>query len=222
MSNSTPFPKRPKWPFITAGVVALLVAALVGGWLLGRGQGGNPTGTPTTPSQTDPADEDGQVDGCLGGSDRTPDMVLAAQEEADAGSDEDGVAFAAALMRWFWQEPWVAPTDAQRTAIVAEHADSSVPELFESAADSIDADTSRWVSTSGSLWYIESSTPDELVVSLALLPVIDGELETDSRIQATMTLTRSDGVWRWFAFEPQMRDYEDMESIGTTFTSGCG
>ncbi|WP_147915196.1 hypothetical protein [Ruania zhangjianzhongii] len=223
MSSSTPFPKRPKWPLVTAGVVVLVVAALLGGWWLGRDQGGDPPeNTTTPPSPTDTTAADGQVDGCLGGPDRTPEMVLAAQEQADVASDEEGVAFAASLMRWFWQEPWAEPTDAQRTAIVAEHADSSIPELFESAADSVDADTSRWVSTSGALWYVESSTADELVVSLALLPVIDGELATDSRIQATLTLTRSDGVWRWSAFEAQMRDYEDMESIGTAFTSGCG
>lgn len=222
MSTSTPFPKRPKWPFIAAGVVALLVAALIGGWLLGRDQGGTPPGTPTTPSQTDPVDEDGQVNGCLGGPDRTPDMVLAAQEETDIASDEDGVAFSAALARWLMQAPPVPAADDQLAALTAPDADPSVQEALEGSSSGTDAENSSWGSTTGGRWYIESTSAEGLVVSLSLLPVTNGELDEDSRILVTVSLSRADGVWAWSGFEMQVRGADEMEEIGSVFTESCG
>lgn len=223
MSTSTPFPKRPKWPLIAAGVVILVVAAVIGGWFLRGQQGGDPTGTPTTPSQTDPADGDGQVDGCLGGPDRTPEMVLAAQEVADTHSDEDGVAFAAAVVRWLVQAPPAPATDEQLAMITAPDADPSVQETIDNAvADGRDSDAARWVSVSGGKWYVETTSPDELVVSLSLLPMVDGELTADTRMLMTVSLSREESAWAWSAFEAQVRTADEMEELGTAFNGGCG
>ena len=223
MSTSTPFPKRPKWPLVTAGVVLLVVAAVIGGWFLRGEQGGNPTGTPTTPSQTDPADGDGQVDGCIGGPDRTPEMVLAAQEQADVASDEDGVAFAASLMRWLVQAPPEPATDSQLDSITAPTADSSVREAVEDAGnDGANSDAARWVSITGGKWYIEATSADELVVSLSLLPVINGDLNPETRMLMTVSLSRAGGTWSWSGFEAQVREAAEMEEIGSPFAGGCG
>lgn len=226
MTTSTPFPKRPKWPFIAGGVVLLLVAALVGGWLLGRGQAGEPDPDATTapPATTEPSGEDGDgVEGCLGGPERTPEMVLSAQEQADVGSYADGVAFAAALMRWVVQAPPVPATEDQLDIITAPDADSSVREAIEDAAtDGASSESARWVSVTGGKWYIETTSSDELVVSLSLLPVLDGELNADTRMLMTVSLSRADGAWAWSRFEAQIREADEMEEIGTPFTGGCG
>lgn len=223
MATSTPFPKRPKWPLITAGVVVLVVAALLGGWWLGRDQGNDPTGSTTAPpSPTVTTGADGEVDGCLGGPERTPAMVLAAQEQADVASDEDGVAFAAAIMRWLVQEPPIPATDDQLASITSPEADSSVQEAVEGSASGDGAESATWASTSGGRWYIEATSTDELVVSLSLVPLTDGDVSADQRILVTVSLSRTEDVWTWSSFETQVRAAGEMEEIGTPFIGGCG
>ncbi len=223
MSPSTPFPRRPKWPLVTAGVVVLVVAALLGGWWLGRDQGGDSPDNTTPPtSPTDTTAADGQVDGCLGGPERTPEMVLAAQEQADVASDEDGVAFAASLMRWLVQEPPSSATVDQLAMIAAPNADSSVQEAVEGSASGEGAESATWASTSGARWYIEAMSADELVVSLSLVPLTDGVAAADQRILVTVSLWRGEGVWTWSSFETQVRTAGEMEEIGEPFIGGCG
>ena len=70
------------------------------------------------------------------------------------------------------------------------------------------------------VWFVESASDDEIVVSIGSGFVVDGSLSPSLRSTITVSLEWSDGGWVVSGAEGT-RTVSDLYEIGTTFTGGC-
>lgn len=219
---------RRRWIWWVLGVIVIL--ALLAGlitWVQGRqNQTPPPGGQPSPSATTTPASEGRVANGCLGGPTVDAEMVLTAQDEAPV--DDTGAAeFAAAIERWLGVIP-VPPTEEVETVLSAvsapdaSEAVTAMPAAFNEFREE-NAQDNRWFSTEGGQYYVETSTADEVVVSV-LLMVEDGTPtapdENPQGSSNTYTLDRSTGTWL-LADLGATREVADLYDIGTPFAGGC-
>jgi hypothetical protein len=190
------------------------------------------TPTPTTPATSSTPDlgDDVAPTGCLGGLDRTVDMVLAAQAEAKH-TTFGAVEVATATYRWLWQYP--TPPSSESDTVGAEIMATTAPAAWKDVTAQYESDvwksiTSEYqarggefhTSSTNGLWRVtEDSTADRVNVELSVGYVVDGALSP----------TRSTGiglilVWQndaWHVENGTVLDQTKLTNGGTRYTGGC-
>lgn len=210
-------------------VVAVVAIALLAGlalWIssLFSGSRGEDR-VPDRPAATAPAGDAGRVaNGCLGGQALTAQTVLTAQR--DAQLDDIGAAeFAATLMRWGGGAGGAPPAEEVPIvldAIRADNASEKVITHHERLADITEAERQGiGTSTVEGGYYVESSTDDEVVVSVLTVDRApdpeEGEVMASS---SSWTLDRSTGTWMLVDFGGT-REVDDLAGIMSPFVGGC-
>lgn len=220
--------KRPRklWPWIS---VVVLVAGLVAtGVVLGQrpgaDPGGSPSGAPTTTAI--PPTTGSEPGGCLGGSDRSADMLTAALDAA--GNSETGaVDVAASFVRWIQRFPYPTAQEAEQVGSNVLAKDSFTSDLRGYLAAEPDLSggivptgTTYFMNTVPGVWYVESSSPDRVIVSIGSGFVIDGSLSSTLRSSITVTLALENDRWT-IADAEGTRTPADLYTLGHPFTGGC-
>ncbi|MDY7544574.1 hypothetical protein QN345_01705 [Cryobacterium sp. 10I1] len=229
---------RSRWPYVIAA--ALVVAVVAGGIAYSAAQ---PGGTSTAVASNEPstsapatagtsgagdADNGAAPTGCLGGQDRTADMVVAAQKSAKHTSF-GAVEVAASIYRWLWQSPHPAAAEANAVSagIMAKSANDSFKNLaasYSAAPDmtggKVPEGTPYHLSTTNGLWSIsEGSDGDQVKVNLAAEYVINGELSSSKVAVISMTM-----IWEadsWHLLSGGTPDQDKLAAGGNRFTGGC-
>ena len=234
---------RSRWPYVIGA--AILVVALGFGIAYSATRptsepNAGPTESPTsigTPTPTAPATDgnagigdDVAPTGCLGGLDRTVDMVLTAQAEAKH-TTFGAVEVATAFYRWGWQYPYptAADADAVGAGIMASTANDSFRDLaaaYTASADTdmtsgqVPANTPFHLSTTNGLWMVsEGSTADKVEVNLAEGYVINGELSPTKAAVISLTMVWEKGAWHLESGGTP--DQTKLTNGGTRYTGGC-
>lgn len=227
MTVTSVTPRR-KWPWIIAAIV-IIAALIVAAFILGAARNGTATsgGKPTaTRSATPNAVADREPTGCLGGTERTAAIILAAQRLAPRSSN-GAVEVAAAFTRWIQRFPYPSATDAavvSSDVLASKSFTRDLPMYLSAAPDLsggiVPQDTNFYMSTIPGVWHLESSAGDKAVVSIGTGFVINGELSTTLRSSITVTLVWQSSKWK-IADAVGQRTTENLYSVGTAFTKGC-
>lgn len=232
---------RSRWPYVIGA--AVVVVAVGGGIVYATHRGDNtptaistssaPAAVPTSiPTGGDSGSGDNEDDaaptGCLGGQDRDPAMVLAAQRAAHH-TTYGAVEVATAFYRWLWQSPY--PSQADAKAVSAAVMSASAPPAFANVAAQYESikdptggivpdGTPFHVSTTNGIWQVsESSTPDRVSVNLATGYVINGALSPTRVAVAGYTMVWEKGAWH-IASGINV-DQTKLANGGTRYTGGC-
>ncbi|MCU1527304.1 MAG: hypothetical protein JWP75_1067 [Frondihabitans sp.] len=220
--------KRPRriWPWLAIGaaILAALVIAIV---VVGHG----PTGPPraaASPSRTSASPAPGNPDptGCLGGNTRDAAMILKAVNSAGQGTS-GAVDVAASFTRWIQRYPYptAAEADEVGASVLAKDAfTSNLADYLASKPDLsggiVSAGTTYYMNTVPGVWYVESSSPSRVTVSIGSGYVIDGSLSPTLRSSITVTLVLEDKRWK-VATADGTRTPTDLYRIGHPLTGGC-
>jgi hypothetical protein len=233
---------RSRWPYVIGAAVVVL--AVGGGIAYANNRGDSTptaistrTSTPTTAPTSIPTggdsgsgdnDDDAAPTGCLGGQDRDPAMVLAAQR-AGKHTTYGAVEVATAFYRWLWQYPY--PSQSEAKQVSAAVMSSSAPASFADVAaqyasvknptGGIVPDGKAFhVSTTNGIWQVgENSTSNRVSVNLAAGYVIDGALSPTQVAVAGYTMVWENGSWRIAAGINV--DQTKLANGGTHYTGGC-
>lgn len=229
MTNEThELPPR-RWPW----VIVALVAVLAIGIGLGRWASDNaaPSSSSTTEAETTPTPtatgvlEDAWADGCRGGPEATAEALLAAQAAASTETDKGAAEFAATFYRWANNgQDSAEDQERVRASVMAPDASDFVVNGFNEALESIKAGTrvpnALRYSLDGGKYYIESSTPDEVIVSVLVNAFEGDEAAPSKKAGTSFTLTRSTGVWLVKDMSV-LRQPDDIARVGTAYIGGC-
>lgn len=219
-----------KWPWVAVAIAALaavVIAVVVFAPQLGSGPTPEPTGD-ALPSADPTNADDSEPTGCLGGSERDAEMVLAAQAAAPHTSN-GAVEVAAAMVRFAYQYPYPSPDDADAVgeAVVSSTAPASFSDLaaFYATSPNLSGglvdDGAQWsVSTVPGVWHLESYAGDEASVSIGGALVTETGLSPSLKISSTVALVWEDGSWHVSGLEGQ-RSTESLFSVGKPLTEGC-
>lgn len=211
---------------LVVAIVAVAVIAGVAVWASSLGSGGEdpaPSATPTDePSPTESGQDARAANGCLGGQAVNAQTVLTAQDQAPL--DDIGAAeFAATINRWGGDgDDGLPPADEVPTvldAIAAPNATDRVTGVRN--AELPEERQGLPGSTVNGGYYVESSTENEVVVSI--LQVAREEVDEAGDpvgYSVTFTLDRSSGEWL-LVDQQGTRDPNDLNSIMTPFAGGC-
>ncbi|POH69158.1 hypothetical protein C3B59_05840 [Cryobacterium zongtaii] len=231
---------RSRWPYVIGA--AVVVVAVAGGIVYSSAQpGGEPTATASsepsasataTPGSSGAGDGDGDVapTGCLGGQDRTADMVLAAQKSAKHTSF-GAVEVATSFYRFLWQypNPPVSESAVIGKDIIASTANDAWKDIeaqYESATWNqlvseykARGGTFHMSSTNG-LWRVaEDSTADRVTVDLAAQYVIDGALSPSKVAGIGLVMVWQENAWH--VESGTELDQDKLAAGGTRYTGGC-
>lgn len=217
-----------RWPLVVAVVAATAVlgAGVVAVTVLVAG--GEPTAATSTTSDdaataVPSTPPESGVPGCQAGSAITNAALLQAQHTS--GMDEAGAAaFSADLFRWLGSDPTAEQADELADTIeqvLAPSAQGSLRDTFTAAVDQARQGLSVddwYVSTEGARFYVESSTSQGTVVSIAATRVFDdGSRQSGTQ---TFTLVAAEPGWQLQELS-QMRTTADLQQLGTSYTGGC-
>lgn len=220
--------QRPRriWPWFV-GVAAIVLAVLIGIVVTGHGPTGPPASSPTT-SPTSGSSSPGSAEptGCLGGTARDSAMILKAAETANP--DESGaVEVATAFVRWIQRYPYPTADEAAQVgdAVLTDDSfTSNLPEYLAAEPDLsggiVPAGTTYYMNTVPGVWFVESSEPSRVTVSIGSGYVIDGALSSTLRSSITVTLALEDGRWK-IADAEGTRTPDELYKVGHPFTGGC-
>lgn len=234
---------RSRWPLVIGS--SILVLAIGGGiaYTATRPEAEPltaPTSSTPTPTATATGGSSGSEDngddvaptGCLGGQDRTANMVLTAQAEAKH-STYGAVEVATAFYRWLWQDPNPAADTAEAgavsEAVVASTANDAFRDLAASyqaiagtdiTAGQVPLGTPFHLSTTNGLWTVsEGSTADQVEVNIAAGYVVNGELSPTKAAVISQTMVwENDG---WHIESAGTPDQAKLAAGGTRYTGGC-
>lgn len=229
---------RSRIPLLIA--VAVLVIAVIGGGAFLLGRNSNPAAVSSTeasepaPSPTDSVIYEGSYDpaptGCLGGEERTPQMVLTAQKKA-GHSAFGAVEVAAAIFRWGYRYPYPNASEVRdlRPVFSAGRADALEKQFISSYERSgyvappggdVAAGTSYYLTTANGVWTISSdSTSDRVISSIQLHYVVNDSYSTSKTVAVTVVLQWSNARWR--LADLRSTDPAQVTAGGTSFTTGC-
>jgi hypothetical protein len=228
---------RSRWPLVIIGGVAAI--AIVGGVAYGAVNQDEPVAAPTTqptptPSATDTSgagdgEEGAAPTGCLGGNNRDADMVLTAQAEAPH-TTFGAVEVATSFYRFLWQYPYPSETEAAAVmeTVISSTVDEKfgdLPELYRSAGDNptggvVTPGTPFYTSSTNGIWRVsEDSTPDRVVVDLAVGYVIDGALSPTAVAGMGVVMVWEPNGWR--VDGSLFADQDKLAAGGTRYTGGC-
>lgn len=228
-------PPRRVWPWIVVVVVlaAALIAALVWFFATPSAAPGEPTATQATPpaaeSPSPTAVADPDPTGCLGGMERTADMVLTAQELAPHTTN-GAVEVATAFNRWLRQYP--APDLDGADKIAAEVISEDAPEGWKNLRAALEAGsdngsvgvvpmgTDYYMTTVEGLWYAQPSSEDRVDVTVGARYVIDGEVSPKHVATTTYHLVWAGDSWQIQGGSTDV-DWKTLRNLGTTYTEGC-
>lgn len=214
--------------------VILVVAAIVAAAVVYSSSSSTDTTSPTesqstsaTPSDADAADPDAQPTGCLGGSARDADMLLAAQAAAPH-TTTGAVEVAAAMVRWVQRSPLPTADEAVRVQDAVLTKDraftADLPSYLAGDPDFryglFADDQDFYMRTINGVWLLDSATSDAVTVSLGLNYVIDGALSPRYVVSLTMEMLWEDGHWH-VGDAYGKRTTETLFAAGTPFTEGC-
>jgi hypothetical protein len=130
-------------------------------------------------------------------------------------------------MRYLYQYPYPTADGAKQVSEAAVSKDAETKDLAAFFAGKpnvsgglVEDGKDYYRSTIPGVWYLESFSGDEVVVSIGSGVVLDGALDTTMRGSITFTVVWQDGAWK-FVSSAGTRTTEDLYSIGTPFTEGC-
>lgn len=166
--------------------------------------------------------------GCLGGQQRDPDMVLAAQRQAPHTA-YGAVEVAAAVFRWGLRYPYPSQDEvrAVRPVLAPATASKQEADLARSYRGPYQPPTSQklpdgtpyYVTTANGSWLIGTgSTTERVSVQVETHPVVDDAYST-STVILQFDLRWIDGSW--YLHNLARADAQALANGGTTFTSGC-
>ncbi|MGO4785168.1 hypothetical protein [Cryobacterium sp. W22_MBD10_FK3] len=230
---------RSRWPLVIGG--GILVLAIGGGIAYTATRpAAEPLTTPTsstpTPTATATGSASGSEDngddvaptGCLGGQDRTANMVLTAQAEAKH-STYGAVEVATAFYRFVWQSPYPDSADASTVsdAIMSVDTPDSYRDLagtYSSTDDltngEVELGAPFHLSTTNGLWLVgESSTADRVTVNIAAGYVVNGELSPTKVTAQAFVMVWEDGAWH--VADGEQPDAQKLTAGGNRYTGGC-
>ena len=229
---------RSRWPYVIGA--AVIVVAIGGGLAynitrpapatVAAPPSSTPTATGTAPSGDTNLGDDVAPTGCLGGLDRTADMVLTAQAEAKH-TTFGAVEVATAFYRWFWQYP--SPQNSESDLIGSEVIAATAPDSWKNVTGQYES--SAWngrtadykarggefhTSSTNGLWRItEASTADRVNVEMTLGTVIDGALSPTKATLSGFVMVWEGNAWHIETGIPV--DETKLTNGGTRFTGGC-
>lgn len=231
MTHETHALPRRRWPWlIVAAVIVLALGIGLGRWAADGTEpstagtsGDDATATPS-PTATGVL-EDAWADGCRGGPDATAQALLDAQAAASTENDKGAAEFAATFLRWAANSDDTAEEqELVRASIVSLDASTIVVDGFDKALARIKAgepNTNAFsYSVDGGQYYIESSTPEEVVVSVLVKASEGDEAAPSKTVGTSLTLTRTTGVWL-LKDMAALRQADDIARVGTTYIGGC-
>ena len=232
---------RSRWPLVIAAA-ALIVAIGVGIAYSVTRPDSAPNAAPTSsapvasPTPTTTGGSSGAGDneddiaptGCLGGQDRTVDMVLAAQEDAKH-TTYGAIEVATSFYRFIWQYPYPSTAEANRIsdALMMPSTPESYRDLAGTYASTddlttgdVDPGTPFHLSTANGLWLVgENSTVDRVTVNIAAGYVVSGELSPTNATAQAFVMVWEDGAWH--VERGAQPDGDRLATGGTRYTGGC-
>lgn len=153
-------------------------------------------------------------------------MMIAAANQANAG-ESGAVDLAASFVRWFQRYPYPTADEASKVQPELLAKDSFTTDLVGYLAAEPDLsggivprNTPYYMSTVPGAWHVESSTSDQVVVSIGTGFVVNGELSSTLRSSITITLHIEAGRWR-IANADGTRTPADLYKVAQPFTGGC-
>jgi hypothetical protein len=220
-------PPRHLWPWIIVGT-AIVVALAATAIALSQHPGAAPTASPSlgpTTTATSPT-IGAEPDGCLGGADRSADMLTAAISAA--GDTESGaVDVAASFVRWIQRYPYPSAQEAQQvgeTILAKPSFTSDLPAYLAAQPDLsggiVPTGTTYFMNTVPGVWYVESATSSEVKVTIGSGFVIEGSLSSTVRSSITITLVLENNRWKVAGAEGT-RTPAELYKVGHPFTGGC-
>lgn len=231
MTQETHALPRRRWPWIIVALVAVLALGIgLGRWASDGNEG---PGSASTESETVPTPvpsatavlEDAWADGCRGGPEASAQGLLDAQAASSTEHDKGAAEFAATFLRWAANSDDTAEEqELVRTSVMSPDATQIVVDGFDKALARIRAgepnSNAFSYSIDGGQYYIESSTPDEVVVSVLVKASEGDEAAPSKTVGTSLTLTRTTDVWL-LKDMAALRQADDIARIGTTYVGGC-
>jgi hypothetical protein len=214
-------PARGPWLKIVLIITALVVVvAGVATWYALR-PAPQASVDPTPPATAAPVGT-GLANGCLAGPDRTAAALIAAQGKAPH-TTLGAIELAAAFDRWQAQFPFPGDADSKQvsTALAAKDAAPDIKDLagtFASRGKGTPGQTVA-ISLGGGAYFIDSSTPEKVVVNIGSRLIRNGTLSPDEGRANTITVMWEDG-WKVVRTEA-LGTPDEVFSQGTSFTGGC-
>lgn len=215
--------------WIVLGLIAVVaLAAIIMAVALATRVTTDPEPVPSSSRPTSPSSEpaDSLPTGCLGGEERDAAM-LTQTVEAAAHTSNGAVEVAASFVRWLQRFPYPADDEviAVNDGVLATQSFTDDLASYLSARPDLSGGivaegTTYWMSTVPGVWHIESSSGDEVVVTIGTAFVVDGGLSPTLRSSITVTVRWEDDGWR-VANADGTRTTEDLYAIGRPFAEGC-
>jgi len=153
-------------------------------------------------------------------------MMVKAAESANS-SESGAVEVATAFVRWIQRFPYPTADDATKVGdavLASDSFTSNLPEYLATSPDLsggiVPAGTTYYMNTVPGVWYVESSGPSRVTVSVGSGYVIDGALSSTLRSSIAVTLVLQGGRWKVADAEGK-RTPNDLYKIGHQFTGGC-
>jgi hypothetical protein len=214
---------------VIIGAIVLVVAVVI--VLVITTASGNkktdPTSSPT-PSAITSQSADTAPTGCLGGRNRDAAMLLAAQKAAPHTTN-GAIEVATALVRWTFRSPIFDAQEAIEVSnkVIASTATPEFKDLAGGAAANpnnsggvVPDGTPFYLSTAQGVWYLDSTTSNEVKVSIGAAYVVNGAVSPQLRSSTTVDMVWETGGWHAKSGSIT-RTTEELFKIGTGFTGGC-
>lgn len=226
MSTILPGPSRAPEPrkhhgLLIAAIVLLACVAVVVAAVIFVPR---PTASPEpSPSPSTAQAEVGGVNGCLAGTDVTTAAMLNAQRNAPH-TQAGAVSLASVVFAWMTQIPRIpqAEGDSAMNTLLSKSAAQSmrdIPRQLASATFPPDLKTGR-ISYVNGRYLIESSSADEVRVSVGGSIVYNGQRADGNTGAMTFDLVWESGMWK-LKNNDQAPDASSTLKSGTAFTGGC-
>lgn len=216
-----------KWPWITLAILIVAAGAGTAGYFLNNDVDKSPTfeESPTSAVEA-PGPAIVAPTGCLGGADRNASMVTTAVGAADR-STTGGIEVATAFMRWLNQFPYPSPADARTVQEIGVSDRAETQDLVAFFAHQpnlsgglVPDNTPYFLSTVPGVYYVESSSDDQVVVSVGSGLVVNSEMSPTLKGSITVTVVWEGDSWK-FVRSHGTRTTQDLFAMGRPFTSGC-
>jgi hypothetical protein len=215
--------------WVVLGLIAVAaIAAIIAAVVLATRDTTDPAPIPSSSRSASPSSgpTDSLPTGCLGGEERDAAMLTQTVGAAEHTSN-GAVEVAASFVRWIQRFPY--PPDDEVLAVNDEvlAAQSFTDDLasYLSARPDLSGGivaegTRYWMSTVPGVWHLESSSSDEVVVTIGTAFVVDGALSPTLRSSITVTVRWEDDGWR-VSNADGTRTTQDLYEIGRPFAEGC-
>lgn len=222
--------RRRNWLRLLGGLIVVAAIIAVATVYFGGRANPEPPGAVATPTSSSTADTPLAIDaaptGCLGGQDRTAEMVLAAQQSAPHTTN-GAIEVSTSFMRWIQRFPFPTPEEAGAVDDSLLAANSFTADLISYLAGQPDLSggivengTTYYMSTVPGVWKLETANSDRVEVTVGSAFVIDGALSPTLRSSITVISVWEDGKWK-IADANGTLTTQDLYAAGRPFLGGC-